>query len=66
MTLGRNQKIGIIGAALPYMMNYALVLAGKLDAAAFWSGTWPYVGAALAIILGASAYVKTRQPEPAK
>lgn len=60
--LGRNQLIGIVGAGLPYMMNYALVWAGKLEGAAFWASSWTYVGAALAIILGASAYVKARQP----
>ncbi len=58
--LGRNQLIGIVGASVPYLMNYVLVWAGKLEGSAFWATSWTYVGAALVVILGASAYVKAR------
>ena len=59
--LGRNQLIGIIGATTPYLMNYALVWAGKLDGNVFWNMSWAYVSGALAVILGASALVKRAQ-----
>lgn len=55
---GRNQMIGIIGSAVPYLMNYALVWADKLDGTAFWNMSWAYVSGALLVILGGAAYVK--------
>jgi hypothetical protein len=56
--LGRNQLIGIVGASVPYVMNYALVWAGKLEGSAFWGSSWVYVSGALLVILGGAAYVK--------
>lgn len=58
--LGRNQLIGIVGAGVPYLMNYGLVLAGKLSGEAFWNMSWAYVSGALLVILGGSAYVKAK------
>ena len=56
--IGRNQLIGIVGASVPYLMNYALVWSDKLDGNVFWSMSWPYVSGALLVILGGAAYVK--------
>ena len=57
---GRNQKIAVSFLSIPYLMNYALVLSGKLEGATFWTGSIAYVTLGLGAILGGAAFVKSK------
>lgn len=59
-SFGRNQKIAVCMSAVPYLMNFGLVLAGKLSGEVFWSATPAYVSLCLGITLGAAAFVKSK------
>lgn len=64
--LGRNQWIGTIGTALPILLGFGLVLAGKLDAEKWLGFSQTITATGVGTTLGVSGLVKAVEAFRAK